>query len=396
MDAYSILLRDRRITDYVMEQAYLWLYEQIVKDSYVAGDRQSEKLILEIKQAGAVTQTSYEAFLQAFMNDPYQYLLVSGDRKNQAGIVSPNLKNYFLRFNEQIIPVGFVEEFFEDDYETLAEVRAYYDAYLGFNIDQFSLNCQAISLSRKESLDNIQKAYPGIFKTKFKFHFTNALRFVLTFVGLYLCLMFFSAMDPAARVDEVLKFGYSAFLEAHAAEVVANIVFLVYLVFKLVKCIKIVIFYVHWFQVRLKIQFLDKSFDALDGETIAAFREYFKAMNRELSATRYVITDDMCRQAPPRRQHYVKLVNFNAEGLTKSLTAMVLNKSHKSLCFYYANDRDLAICKRAWRKGIVLSVLLIVVFAVMNVPEWNLSFQLFWEVLMNDGIGAAFSAVFGG
>ena len=80
MDAYSILLRDRRITDYVMEQAYLWLYEQIVKDSYVAGDRQSEKLILEIKQPGAVTQTSYEAFLQAFMNDPYQYLLVSGDR----------------------------------------------------------------------------------------------------------------------------------------------------------------------------------------------------------------------------------------------------------------------------------------------------------------------------
>jgi len=396
MDIYSITLRDRRITDYVIEQAYLWLYDQINMDSYIAGDRQSEKLLLEIKQAGTITKKTYDIFLKAFLNDPYQYLLVCGRGKKYAGITSPELKNYFLKFNDEVIPVGFVESFFEDDYETQAEIQAFYDAYLKYNIYQFGLNCQSISLSRSETLENIKKVYPGIFKTKFSYHFTNLIKLILVISGLYLCCSFFNNIHIFQCLDQLLTNGYSRTIEENLPAIIANAVFAVILLVKCVHCIRCVVFYIDLVQVRFRIFLYKRSFAAFDANTITNFKEYFEVVNAELASANYCISDEMCEAAPARRHHYLKIVNFNKESVTKILNRMALDKHYKKLSFYYTDDKELAECKKVWKKGIISTILLLIVFAFINVPELNMWIVGLFHSIEEQGFFSAIQEIFQG
>ena len=386
MEMYSITLRDRRITEYVVEQAYLWLYDQIMEDCYIAGDRQSEKLLLEIKQAGEVTKKTYDMFLTAFMNDQYQYLLVCGRGKKQPGLTSPDLRNYFLKFNGEIIPAGFVESFFEDDYETRAEIEAYYNSYLEHNINQFGLNCQSISMSRSETLEGIKEAHPCIFRTKFLFHFTNILKLILLIIGFCLCLGFFDGIDIFYRLDELMTRGESRILEENLPKIIANAIFLIILLVKSTHCIRCIVFYIDLLVVRLRIHKQKKAFEALDANTIADFKEYFKNVNEELPSVDYCIADDMCTSAPSRRTQYLKILNFNKEKIIKILDRMEHgSKYYKKLNFFFTEPREYAVCKKAWKKGIFSSILLIIIFFFVNIEAINIWLVTFITSVVQNG-----------
>ena len=104
----------------------------------------------------------------------------------------------------------------------------------------------------------------------------------------------------------------------------------------------------------------------------------------------------MCEAAPARRHHYLKIVNFNKESVTKILNRMALDKHYKKLSFYYTDDKELAECKKVWKKGIISTILLLIVFAFINVPELNMWIVGLFHSIEEQGFFSAIQEIFQG
>ena len=117
---FQIISNTHRVTKYVTEEAYKWLYNEINKNNYAVSKQSSAlNLMLKIKTERCITKETYEQFVSLMENSPYIYLI---RKKNKSGaITTNNVRNYFVMFNDDVLPLGFIMDFFEDEYETKEE-----------------------------------------------------------------------------------------------------------------------------------------------------------------------------------------------------------------------------------------------------------------------------------
>ena len=108
---------NRRISGYVIQKSRQWLYEHL-SDYCTDAHEASRNLSADIKAEGKISEESYNEFFSYFDNNPFSArMLHSAESNNRTNIItSEKLYCYFVKYNGVIMPMGFITEFFEDDF----------------------------------------------------------------------------------------------------------------------------------------------------------------------------------------------------------------------------------------------------------------------------------------
>jgi len=384
------IIDDRRITSYVLDQAYIWLYDQIRANKYTADDIESSNILLKIKSEQKITKTSYELFLNHFINDPHLYVLMNHKNNKVKGIVTTEIRNYFVKYNDAVLPVGFIQEFFEDDYDTKKEINAFFEEYLVKAEESFEISVQKTTNEKTMWLDKTIENNPGLFKTKFKFHFTNVFKFILVVLGFILSATYFTNSKENGFISFVTKLKQGEeFANANPYLLaVANVIFLIFMISNLAKVIKTVLFYIDFFRIRGYIRKIQK---ALDTFNIQDFKEFFLEINEAIKDADYSITDDVLSVKIPGRDGIVAVMELNEEEILGKIRAFDSAK-YRWLHFFYRDEKELHTYSRRWGNGIPFTIILLVVFTFANITCMNAGIQVFWEVLVEDGPAEAIKA----
>jgi hypothetical protein len=105
---------ERRITNFVKSEARKWLYTNL--DKYIFQNQKARELSMRISTERKVTEETYKEFANMFENNPINRK-VGGLSEGEKSIVSDDLFKYFINYNNHDLPLGFIIDFFEDDYE---------------------------------------------------------------------------------------------------------------------------------------------------------------------------------------------------------------------------------------------------------------------------------------
>ncbi len=383
---FSITSKERRVTKYVKVQAYKWLYEKIVKGEYTAHTIEAEEVILGIRRDGFVTENTYKQFFQLFLNMPYDYILTNDKLEESGyGITTNMLPNYFVRYNGTNLPLGFIKDFFEDDYETKADIEEYYKAYLDGALDELIINCRSTKNICLSNVTETTTANPGVFQPKISFHVTNIIKSVLTLAALVLNLMYLIGNDVVNEIIDFFDKGTNTFVEEELGIIVANLFLLLFLIPKVVKIITTIVFYIRLSIVRGYVKKVVKSMDVFGTDTVENFKEHFSQINDELKQTRIIEGD--CLKAPKGKKQYLTIANFKIDVINGKLDK--LNKKFNDDLYYNYNKTignttyTLDKCKKQWKRGIVFTTIFIVIFVFLNVPgphDW------LFDILSSAGI----------
>ena len=102
----------RRITTFIKSEAHKWLYKNLAK--YKPHGAKAEDLYMKISKEGFITDATYDELFLQFENNPF-----SGTIKgisNSKEITTEDIHMYFVEYNGTRLPIGFIFDFFEDDY----------------------------------------------------------------------------------------------------------------------------------------------------------------------------------------------------------------------------------------------------------------------------------------
>ena len=187
---FKIVSNTHRVTNYVREEAYKWLYKEIDRNKYVVSKKPAAmKLMLKIKTDRCMTAETYEKFIGMMENSPFVYLI---RKKNKSGLVTTNhIRNYFVLFNDDVLPLGFIMDFFEDEYETKAERNKLIDDYLkSQNKEEFVNHCKTKIFEKVEPTINFKERHPNIFNTAYQFFVSHGIKIFISLLILALFLGF--------------------------------------------------------------------------------------------------------------------------------------------------------------------------------------------------------------
>jgi len=365
---YSITSRDRRVTEYVKKQAYKWLFGKIVAEEYVPHGAEANTMILTIKDKGGFDEKSYEEFTGYFVNNPYNYILNQKNPKRIKGITTDKLANYFIKYNEVVLPVGFIKDFFEDDYETQRDITEYYNGYTGSTLNDFILGCQMNANKKDLDIRKTQSSNPFIFNTKLGFHICNIIKLILTVIGMVISISYFSENKIITNLINIFKGKPSTYdFEANVPILVANVVFLLFLIPRVIKLIKLIFFYISYMRIRLYANSLRSALKDFNTNVVKEFEEFFKDVNVNFPASGYTITEDMYSTLPGGTKKYINVLNFSYKLIEDRIRKITTNKRYSDLGFVYKNDNELAIQRPLWRKGIVFFAILIIAICCFNI-----------------------------
>lgn len=366
---YAITSRDRRVTDYVRNQAYAWLYNKIGKGEYDSHGHEAEGVILRIKEARAVTKESYAEFLEHFKNDPYFYMLEGKKSKKSKGITTSYIADYFMSFNDDVLPVGFVRDFFEDDYETAAEIDAYMSSYTEGSLEEFVINCQKINNKRAAQIEKIQKNTPSLFNTKVSFHVLNVVKMILAVAAFVICVNYFANNMIIDHFAELVNTGSNRFLEENFPIVLLHAFLLIFILVKVKRAIVLLFFYIRFLYIRIYVMLIKHFISSFNSNTTERLKAYFEDVIGELKGTGYVITPEMCSASPSGKRQYMYIVNFKGEKISKLIEKLTGSKRYSAVHFYYDSKINISVQKVYWKKGIITSVIIILLLSFTGIPE---------------------------
>ena len=144
---YECELNSRRITTYIRQEAYKWLEANINKYE-VCKDTEAERLFLEIKKTG-VDKEKYDKFVEKVMKDPYIFALYGyKEAKKNFSIITRDVRCLFVSFDGTPLPIGFITQFFEDDYETQEDIDNLITAALSSMREEFKLDSEEKNLTK--------------------------------------------------------------------------------------------------------------------------------------------------------------------------------------------------------------------------------------------------------
>ena len=112
---FQLIDENRRVTTYVKNEAHKWLYRNLSK--YKPQDKAAEDLYMKISKAKGITDETYQLIYTSFQHNPFADTIKGVSRKNS--ITANDINMHFIVFNETVLPIGFIFEFFEDDYSEL-------------------------------------------------------------------------------------------------------------------------------------------------------------------------------------------------------------------------------------------------------------------------------------
>ncbi len=368
---YSLNSNTRRITSFVESEAYKWLYDKIVKNEYdVSGNRQLQQLIVDIKRAGRLDKASYDAFTQKVVYNPFTCIIQGKNAKDKKFIATDKIENFFIKYNGVVLPIGFIRDFFEDDYETQAEVDKYIASVVKGQEELFTLQCETTLIHKNNQINELKANTDCVFNTAFSFHFTNILKILLTFITLWVCVHFIVEEDVINRIVEYNDTGaHSIFFEFYWFHIVLSTIVLFFLIFRVIKAIKTIIFYIRWFIIRIRVSNVQRAIQQFEENKLVALREYFQSIIPALSSNPHVITDEICEAVPAAKRQYFAMMEFNCNQIIEKITKLYSSKQFEFLKAYYKDD--MSANKRAWRKKIVFHTLLCLLLCFMNIESWR-------------------------
>lgn len=395
---FTIESTTHRVTTYVVNEAYKWLYNEIECNKYSSNKRRDGRaLLLKIKTDKCVTEQTYKQFLAMLENRPFVYLTSQKNSSSKgASITTNHLLNYFVKFNNVILPLGFILDFFEDEYETEDERQALIDQYIqNERTVEFENQCRIKIGEQLEPLITFKEERPCIFETSPMFHVTNILRIALTAVLVVLFSMFMSETKMStALMDFVLKaqfdagkllpesYGYiSAFLfdttlnaqntygeyfAAYAFHLIFNAGLLLVIICRVVSMLSYLITTAKIMICRSEVAQQEKNISYLEDIGIQDLTEYFKSIAPTL-VRKKAFTPEMAENLPVAHKRYHSAISFNFENLDQTIESMYASKSVKKLALEYHDDDSLRLAKKQWRRGFVLVILLCMVVVLLNV-----------------------------
>ncbi len=384
---YSLNSNTRRITSFVQQEARKWLFDKIKRDEYDAGsNRDVQRLILQIKKDGCVTPDTYSRFTSCVIFNPFDRIVQGSKPRNQKFIMTDKIENFFVKYNGVILPIGFIKDFFEDDYETQMEIDRYIESVVKGQEEIFAIKCQENLLEKGKKISDLEDKKPCVFRTRFSFHITNILKILFTVATLIVCLYFFSEYKVIDNIIALIKgenyavlngflksvlgknAGIDAYFEKYAPHIAVNVVVLLLLIPRLIKAVKTLIYYINLFIIRGRVAAANRSIEQFESTKLEALREYFKSVIPQLSR-QHLITDEMCDNAPSVRKQYLSIMEFDFQSIMDKISNLYNSKHFQFLSAYYVSDGKAEIAKkrRMWRKGVVIYALILIVMCCVNI-----------------------------
>lgn len=413
---YEIKVSTRRVTQYVIDEAYKWLYRQVLAGSYSTNRcKPGKNLMLQIEEAGTVTKETYEEFLDLFDNSLFGYMLYRAKRKKATCITTDNLYCYFVSFNDEILPLGFIKDFFEDDYETMQEVYALLEKYGANEKSELSIQWKRALLEREDAVDNVKEDYPGVLKLHPALLITQIIKIGITVALCYLLSVFLKSIDFFAVMKEFVfvnklamdveivaqqailaysaqqqvlftegqAFLMSEYLSHFALLLLINAFVTIVLLVRIKRAIRFVIFMIRVLINRIRLLLLSLHISVFEKTSIESVGNYFLEILPDM-ARQGEVSDKDCAGIPKSMQLYSKILRFDMDSFIEKLKKMIRVYEAKDLA-YQAGDDSLRKVKRYWRKGIVMSVIFAAIVAIVNVPQlFNLVIPKILDLIANN------------
>lgn len=395
---YEIKVSTRRVTQYIIEEAYKWLYQRIISGEYSANrSKDGKSLLLQIEEEQAVTAKTYRRFISLFDNSPFSYMMYRAKRKYSQHITTDLLCNYFVQYNGEVLPLGFVKDFFEDDYETQQEVQALLTEFGKSSKTEIAIAWRRTLLNKENSLDQLQNAFPSMLKPHPVLLLTQAIRLAITVIMTVLLSISLNAIyfwEVMQTFIVKLKFNFSGkiispttmdayaigenlfrekgelftmgdYLNHYGLILVVCLIVLFILISRYQKLIQFMVFLgrmifsnVYLMRRRACIH----NFEKTGIEKIGAY--YMEIIPGMAKAG--VIQDSDCLGVPAEKKMYNTIVSFDEKKLTEKISKWVLK--YYSLHLAY-ESKNLSFAKKQWCKGLVFSILLTIVLIVLMVPS---------------------------
>ncbi len=408
---YRIEKISRRITTYVIEEAYQWLYNEIDNERYtISSDKEARKLILDIKTNQGLTKEFYDRFASMVGGNPFINLIKPKRSSKKAGAISStNLTNYFIQYNDVVLPLGFVMEFFEDDYETEKEKKALIADFVKFESSvDFEVTCKSELEDKSRKIEKFKGKHPSIFKSPASFWVNNGMRVILTFVLAFFFVTFLTATNMAVITKDFVieaKFNdelfiadeycdtsaflinaatgeevsisqicgtrnvtYADYYENYAFHLVFNIFLLIVLLARLGTTISILRAFVTILVYRLKFSSQQRMIVSLEEEGIVAIKEFIES-NGEQLALSGELPRELQSNAPKAMSGYISVSNFDPQKYEERINKLYLHKKMRKFFFMDVDDIP-RMEKNYWKKSswITTIIFLIIPTAIIDMP----------------------------
>lgn len=395
---YEINVSTRRVTQYIIEEAYKWLYQKI-KDGEYATNRckPGKALLLQIEENHGLTQENYEEFIELFDNSPYSYMLYRSKHKSSKKITTDHLFNYFVQFNGEILPLGFVKDFFEDDYETEQEINALLQKFASSEKDEISVRWKRTLISKEDAIEGVQMAFPNMFRVHPMLLITEIIRLVVTlaigimvwtflenvhFMDIMGVFMSEHGFDVGAKFQATSTmaaycfdgrpfcmagdaFTLGDYFGHYALFFILNIILIIVLISRVRKSISFIIFAVRVVSNKVRLLIQKVLIHNFEKDGVQSIGNYFMEVAPEMANAR-VIDDTHCAGIPKARNLYNAIEAFNIQKMSERLAMQMPKYFAKN---YAYEEKDAKIVKATWRSGIIVSVLFTIVLAFVYIPS---------------------------
>jgi len=163
------LTNDRRITQFIKSEARKWLYANMPRYVFDQND-ENKKLYSEIFTKAekdiygnnAVPERLYAKFLEMFDNNPIKHKIKCLSKKDS--ITSEDIYMYFINYNNYILPIGFIIEFFEDDFEDGRKINALIKDFLADAEKETQIEWEKIKFESSTAVERQKNALGNIYK----------------------------------------------------------------------------------------------------------------------------------------------------------------------------------------------------------------------------------------
>lgn len=368
---YSIKSNSRRITTFVKSEAYKWLYDKISKNEYDAKNSiEAQQLLLLIKKEQCVTEDTYTKFVNNIIHNPFS-CVVSGYKRKSKFITTRKVENFFVLYNDTPLPVGFIKDFFEDDYETQLEINKYIKSVVSEQENIFVIKAQERFLKKSEKLTETKENYQYFFNTKVLFHVTNIIKMIITVVTVLLCIHFFKENDIIGKVILYFRDGEGEqYLLDNMVFIIFNTLVLLFMIPKVIKLIKMLIFYIIWIVVRIYVFFTARNLHSFEDKNMDKLRNYFQSIIPEIAERKYIF-DDLCAAVPSVKNLYLSLEKFNNKKIENRIEKVTKSPKFTFVNIFYKDEATLKIQKSRWKSKIVFPIIIALILAFMNVASWR-------------------------
>lgn len=395
---YEINVSTRRVTQYIIEEAYKWLYQKITNGEYSANRcRDGKVLLLQIAEERAVTESTYNRFVGLFDNSPFSYMMYREKRKSSHKITTDVLCNYFVQYNGTILPLGFIKDFFEDDYETQQEVRALLERFGKGSKEDIVLSWRRTLLNKERAIDHLQTTYPGMLKLHPTLLITQLIRLVVT--GVMTALLFISlnsiyfwniaqtfvvklkfdfygeiladatinAYSYGNRMPFCLegqRFTMADYISSYGLLLVVCLVLTLMLISRYQKLIQFLIFLSRMVINNIQLVRQRVCISKFEKHGIDKIGDYYLEIIPSMAKTG-MIQDEHSAGVPGEKKMYNTIVAFDHQNLSERFAKLITK--YYELKFTY-EPQNIHAAKAYWRKGIVFSIILTVILIAFMVP----------------------------